>query len=192
MTTRGMSFVRAVSTEGFGRLKYQKAIRKRWTRTDNSCSILNRRPLNFRSSTLTWHEKIWGRCGSRFRKGRCITIPMHIPTLRGAGQPQTALSSYRRAACRCRDAAILTAWHARQHDVGLLLLYADRHTRSVAQAPGLRMSNNISRNPQRRNISSVDRSYELYVTAGTLWIHHLVGDGSGGKGVLRGVSESGD
>jgi hypothetical protein len=32
---------------------------------------------------------------------------------------------------------------------GLLLLYSDRQSRNMAQAPGVRMSHNIFRNPQQ-------------------------------------------
>jgi hypothetical protein len=74
LTARGMNVVRAISTEGFGRLRYHRDVRQRLDKDPQFLPYFEQETTELPGIILTSSEKIWGYCGSGFRKGRSITI----------------------------------------------------------------------------------------------------------------------
>jgi hypothetical protein len=75
---RFMNLVRAVSSEGFGRIRYHQQIRKRLDSDPQFLHYFEQTPPSFPRSMLTRCEKTWGNCGVDCRKGLCITTPTPI------------------------------------------------------------------------------------------------------------------
>ena len=82
MIPRWMNVVRAVSSEGFGRLTYHTDVRRRLDADAEFRRYFDQETTELPLSTSTWRAKTWGRCGSGSRRGQWITTPMPISSRR--------------------------------------------------------------------------------------------------------------
>ena len=67
---RWMNFIRAISSEGFGRIKYHTRLRAGWIPTRNSAATSRERPPSCRRSTATGSGRSSAPCTSSSRRAR--------------------------------------------------------------------------------------------------------------------------
>lgn len=66
MTSRWLNFVRAVSTEGYGRLKYYKGIRLRLDTDEQFPPYFEHESDELPEFYADWYAGIWGRYGTTY------------------------------------------------------------------------------------------------------------------------------